>query len=69
MKMIKLVKEDYCEDCEYFTPAADRFISDDGKQVCFVRCERYNICNHICRHICKFMENKNNVQKGEIKNV
>ena len=67
--MIKLVKEDYCEDCNYFSPTADYFIGDNGKRDCFVYCERYNICNHICGCIYKFMENRDNVEKGEMKNV
>lgn len=61
--MIKLVKEDYCEDCNYFSPTADYFISDNGKRDYFVHCERSNICKHIYKFI------KNNVEKGEMKNV
>lgn len=61
--MIKLVKEDYCEDCSYFTPTSDYFIGDNGKRDHFVHCERYNICKHIYKFI------KNNVEKGEMKNV
>lgn len=61
--MIKLVKEDYCEGCEYFTPTADHFINDRGEQYHLVRCEMYNIC----KNICEFIKNKNNVEKGEMK--
>lgn len=63
--MIKLGVEDYCEDCEGFTPTTERFKNGvEGVVITVVTCENQRRRAAMYRHILREFEKDKEMNHG-----
>lgn len=51
--MIKVVVEEYCENCPYFNPQADSYIVPGDH---YVHCREQDLCKHLMTYLEKVKE-------------
>lgn len=56
--MIRLIVEDYCQDCPDFEPVAEKTNLYSGQDVCMVNTEVYCKYKDRCASVAKWMKEK-----------